>query len=87
MIERLRQWQQQYPSLIVDVRGRGLLIALEFNDPAFALKVYTQSMEKGLLLNLKHGKIIRFFPALTITQEEVEEGLNILQKVVELCRD
>lgn len=83
IIEQLQQWQRQYPTMITDVRGRGLLIALEFNDSEIASKVYTQSMDRGLLLNLKHGTIIRIFPALTITQEEAKEGLSILHQVIE----
>lgn len=80
---QLQQWQQQYPELIADVRGKGLLIAIELQDKAFAAKVYTKSREAGLLLNLKHGTILRFFPALTITQEEAEEGLSVLHDVIE----
>jgi acetylornithine/N-succinyldiaminopimelate aminotransferase len=82
-LERLQQWQQQYPDLIADVRGRGLLIALEFNDQEIASRIYKQSLSEGLLLNFIHGTIFRIFPALTITQEEIEEGLNILQQVIE----
>jgi len=79
---QLQQWQRQYPTLIADVRGRGLLIALEFNDREIAAQVYTQSLNAGLLLNLKHGTILRIFPALTITKEEAEGGLSILHRVI-----
>jgi acetylornithine/N-succinyldiaminopimelate aminotransferase len=82
IMSQLQQWQQQYPDLIADVRGKGLLIALELQDKAFAANVYAQSREAGLLLNLKHGTILRFFPELTITQEEAEEGLSILYDVM-----
>ena len=56
-LEQLHQWQQQYPDLIADVRGRGLLIALELNDKEIASRVYKQSMSEGLLLNFKHRTI------------------------------
>ena len=82
IMKYLRQWQQQFPELIADIRGQGLLIALELSDPAIASKIYVQSRENGLLLNLKHGTILRLFPALTITQAEIEEGLQILQTVM-----
>lgn len=83
ILEQLHQWQQQFPGLIADVRGQGLLIALELSDPAIASKIYVQSRENGLLLNLKHGTVLRLFPALNITQAEVEKGLHILQTVIE----
>jgi acetylornithine/N-succinyldiaminopimelate aminotransferase len=83
IITTLQQWQRQYPTLIADVRGRGLLLALEFHDKKIAAQVYDQSLTAGLLLNLKHGTILRLFPALTITQKEAEEGLRILHKAIE----
>jgi acetylornithine/N-succinyldiaminopimelate aminotransferase len=83
ILTKLQQWQRQYPPLIVDVRGRGLLLALEFHDKKIAAQVYDQSLNAGLLLNLKHGTILRLFPALTITREEAEEGLRILHKAIE----
>ena len=78
IMDQLHQWQHQYPDLIANVRGQGLLIACELKDPAIASKVYLQSRESGLLLNLKHGTVLRVFLALNITQAEVEEGLDIL---------
>jgi acetylornithine/N-succinyldiaminopimelate aminotransferase len=83
-LKKLHQWQQQYPDLIADVRGRGLLIALEFNDQGIASRIYKQSLNEGLLVNFIHGTVFRIFPALTITQEEIEEGLNILHQVIEI---
>lgn len=82
IMQRLQQWQAQFPDRIADVRGRGLLLALELQDKTFASQMYLQCREKGLLLNLKHGTILRFFPALNITQAEAEKGLNIVYNVL-----
>ena len=83
IMNQLCQWQHQYPGLIADVRGQGLLIAFELKDSTIASKIYLKSRENGLLLNLKHGTVLRIFPALNITQAEVEEGLGILYELVE----
>ena len=83
VLTRLERWQATYPALISNVRGKGLLLAMEISDPESASAIYAQSMDEGLLLNLTKGKVIRIFPALTITEEETEEGLNILEKVIE----
>jgi acetylornithine/N-succinyldiaminopimelate aminotransferase len=82
VIGRLSGWKEKYPDKITDVRGRGLLIALEFSDDAFAAEVTRKCLENGLILNLKHGHIIRIFPALTITSSEIQEGLDILEKQI-----
>ncbi|MCP4399134.1 MAG: aspartate aminotransferase family protein [bacterium] len=83
VLKRLEQWQTTYPSVISNVRGKGLLLAMEISNPEIASAIYTQSIDEGLLLNLTRGKVIRIFPALTITEEEAEEGLNILGRVIE----
>ncbi len=84
-IERLKGWIKKYPGAITDVRGRGLLIALELSDDSRAAEINRRCLEKGLLLNLKHGNIIRIFPALTITSPEMQEGLDILEKELAAC--
>jgi acetylornithine/N-succinyldiaminopimelate aminotransferase len=82
VLEQLHQWQQQFPELIADVRGQGLLIAVELSDPEVASEIYVQSRENGLLLNLKHGTVLRLFPALNITRVEIDEGLSILHTLL-----
>lgn len=84
-IQRLNGWKQKYPGAIVDVRGRGLLIALELSDDSRATEITKKCLENGLILNLKHGHIIRIFPALTITGAEMQQGLNILEKEIAAC--
>jgi acetylornithine/N-succinyldiaminopimelate aminotransferase len=77
----LNKWKDDYET-IAGVRGKGLLYAVEFKDPLFASEVYEKCFENGLILNIKHEKIIRIFPALTITEEELVEGLNILENAI-----
>lgn len=84
-IDRLNGWRQKYPAAIADVRGKGLLIALELTNDSKAAEIVKQCLDKGLLLNLKHGHIIRIFPALTITSEEMQKGLDILENELVSC--
>lgn len=79
-ITSINGWKEKYPGAISEVRGKGLLIALELTDDNKAEDIVKRCLEKGLILNLKHGHIIRIFPALTITREEMQEGLDILQR-------
>ncbi len=80
--KELNCWKQSYSDLIADVRGKGLLIAIEFKSAEAAGAVYTQSLEQGLFVNITQEKVVRLFPALNITPEEAAEGLAILESVV-----
>jgi acetylornithine/N-succinyldiaminopimelate aminotransferase len=61
-----------------DVRGRGLLLALDLKLPIGA-SIVTQAFEAGLLLNSPQPDALRFMPALNVTREEIGaiiEGLD-----------
>jgi acetylornithine/N-succinyldiaminopimelate aminotransferase len=78
----LQQWQAEMPEIIKDVRGKGFLLAMELHDSENAKLVFERSLELGLMLNLKHGTIIRISPALTICKEDINQGLRILRKAL-----
>jgi acetylornithine/N-succinyldiaminopimelate aminotransferase len=82
-LDALRDWQRLYPGAITDVRGRGLLLALEFSSKETVDRIATECLRNGLILNVKHGTIIRIFPALTITEEEMGRGLSVLRRAME----
>jgi len=98
--ERLRELAERHPS-IGDVRGLGLFHGLElvrdretreplvpFNatGEAFApmAKVVKAALERGLYL-MTHWNVIIIAPPLTITREELDEGLEILDDVLSLA--
>ncbi len=87
IFRELDRWKKEYADLIVDVRGRGLLIAIEFNNAADAAAIYAGCLDQGLFVNITQEKVIRLFPALNITQEETAEGLRILEAVIAGRRD
>jgi acetylornithine/N-succinyldiaminopimelate aminotransferase len=74
------------PGIISDVRGKGLLLAIEFKSEGVATGITERCLLKGLLVRQTQGRMIRVFPALTITEREMEEGLAILGKAVEAER-
>jgi len=75
-MDKLEGLKTQY-SLITDVRGLGLLIALEFKED-IAEEVAAECVQKGLLLNRVKPNTIRFMPPLTITEKEIDIAVNIL---------
>lgn len=65
---------------IKEIRGRGLMLAALVETPELAAKIIYKCLENGLLLFflLFEGKAIRITPPLTISEEEIEKGCNIL---------
>lgn len=63
-----------------EVRGRGLLIALDLKDD-MAPALVEHARDAGLLLNAPRPHLIRFMPALNVSQSEIDAVLDILEKV------
>ncbi|MBI3041073.1 MAG: acetylornithine transaminase [Chloroflexi bacterium] len=66
---------------ITDVRGRGLLVAVELSSE-MAPSVVMACLERGLLLNRVKPNALRFMPPLIIGNKEVDRALDILDKVL-----
>ena len=67
--------------IIVDVRGRGLLLAMGFSDDV-AEQVVKRCLDEGLLLNMVKPNAVRFMPPLIITEGDVDEAVGIVDKVL-----
>ncbi|XP_012283218.1 ornithine aminotransferase, mitochondrial-like [Orussus abietinus] len=65
--------------IATEFRGRGLLAGLVINKEfAEGWDICLKLRDAGLLTRPAHGQIIRISPPLTITEEQLREGLNIL---------
>jgi len=66
---------------IREVRGKGLMIGVEL---AFdGSEVVRRCLERGLLLNCTHERVIRIMPSLTVRKSELRRGLALLGEVLE----
>jgi acetylornithine/N-succinyldiaminopimelate aminotransferase len=72
----LEKMKPKFPS-ITDIRGRGLLVAIEFSDEVAQLLVEA-CLERGLLVNKLKPNALRFMPPLIVGKKEVDEALGIL---------
>lgn len=69
-----------------EVRGRGLLVALD-SGPLYAPEVMNAAHHRGLLINAPNDNTLRFMPALTVTAVEVDRMIAILGEVLAvLCQ-
>ncbi len=79
-LEGLKQISNPY---IREVRGKGLMIGLEFYPEAGGARQYCEKLkENGLLCKETHDHIIRLAPPLVITQEQVEWVLERIYNVL-----
>lgn len=70
------------------VRGRGMIQALDVADGALASQVVTNSFENGLLIGScgTGGRVLKLIPPLTIPEADLTEGLDILEQAVRSAR-
>ena len=87
-MKRYKELQEKYP-VIGDVRGLGAMIGIELvknketKEPATELtaKLIQNAIQKGLLLENcgTAGNVVRFLAPLTMTDEQMEKGLEIFE--------
>ena len=82
-LQHMNGWKLSFPEMITDVRGLGLLLAVEFQTEEMATRVSTACLAKGLFVRQTQGNMIRIFPALNIKKKEMEEGLMIFWESIE----
>ena len=92
-LERLNNLKKKFP-VIQDVRGVGLMIGIALQntetgepDGEAVTKVLDGCLEKGVLFYLcgNAGEVIRMIPPLTVTKEQIDHGLNVLEEVLGQC--
>ncbi|MGR6320174.1 aspartate aminotransferase family protein [Micromonospora soli] len=90
LLDGLRAVAAAHP-VVGDVRGKGLMIALEFvgpdgePHPAAATALLEETRERGLLVGKGglYGNVIRLAPPMTLTRAEADEALEILTQSIE----
>lgn len=80
LLGHLNSLKEKY-HFVVDVRGIGLLIAMEFNKE-IAEKVVLDCLKAGLLINRVKPAAIRFMPPLIINEQDADRAVNILDSVL-----
>ena len=67
--------------VIKEVRGKGLLVAVQFNSE-IAEPVVLACLERGLIINKVKSDVIRFIPPLIVTEKEIDVALKVLGEVL-----
>ena len=75
--EKLSSLKEKFP-FIKEVRGKGLMLGMELDIEG--KPVMDKAREKGLLINVTKGKVLRFLPPLIIKKAEIDEAVFILEE-------
>ena len=65
---------------VKEIRGQGCMIGIELTKPCKAL--YTQALEKGLIINVTADSVIRLLPPMIMTDDQAQQVVNILAPLI-----
>jgi 4-aminobutyrate aminotransferase len=83
LIAGLRGLEARYPESVIDVRGKGLMVGIEFSDPKLAEEVQWACFVRGLLV-LECGKqTVRMCPPLIASADDIQTAVRIFAEAVE----
>jgi len=79
--KRLEEMKKEFPSVIAEVRGMGLLIGMELTRDG--MPIVKACMDRGLLINCTAGNILRFMPPLIVTEKEIDHLIDVLELTID----
>lgn len=87
MAKRLEQIRDEYDDKGFDVRGRGMIQALDVMDGDLAKRVARECFDNGLLIGPcgVGGRVLKLIPPLTISDEDLNAGLDTFSAAIATC--
>ncbi len=83
MMKHLNAFSEEFPELVTNVRGRGMMCAIDLDTAQNRDQLRQKAYEEGLIIIGCGDRSIRFRPPLTIRQGELEEGFSIMRKALQ----
>jgi predicted acetylornithine/succinylornithine family transaminase len=75
---RLAAFAAERPDRCLGARGRGLLQGLVLADAERAATLSRRALERGVLVNVTAGRVVRFFPALNVPEDDLWPALEMV---------
>ncbi len=87
--ERLNSLKNDYPDEISEIRGRGFIYGIVLREEGHGPLLSSTCFENRLLIETSgaDSDVVKLLPPLTINEEELEEGLNILEESMSIVQD
>jgi 4-aminobutyrate aminotransferase len=82
IMDGLRPLVDRYPGLVKDVRGKGLMIGIQFDSGVTADAVQMQAFDRGLLVLEAGDDCVRMSPPLVVSQSEAATAVRIFAESV-----
>ncbi len=79
--EKLEELKSQFPEIIEEVRGKGLMIGVKCKQPCQTIVL--ESLKRGLVINCTANNVLRFVPPLIVNKEEIDTCIDILKGVLD----
>ena len=81
-LDALRPLVRRHERIVRDVRGRGLMIGIQFDSGETAEAVQWAAFQRGLLVLEAGDDVIRLSPPLVVTEEEIRTGCRLFGEAV-----
>lgn len=82
----LESLQKKHPE-IVEIRGKGLLLGFKLDDSLSAGDLVKEALARKLLLVSAGGNVVRYFPALIVTEKEIDATIPILDAALNALKE
>ena len=79
--ERLLKIAEKYPQ-VSNIRGKGLLTAFDFSSKNMRDEFIKKGLEKNVMFLGCGNQTIRFRPALIMSNDHIDAGLNVMEQIV-----
>ncbi len=76
LVKKLKSLNKDY---VKDVRGKGLMVGMELSTRCE--DIVNRARERGVLLNCTSESVLRFVPPLTITKEQLDKAVSVLDEI------
>lgn len=76
LVKKLRELNKDY---IKEIRGKGLMVGMELTIKCE--DIVTKARENGVLLNCTSESVLRFVPPLTITKQQLDKAVSVLNEI------
>lgn len=76
LIEKLRELNKDY---VLEIRGKGLMVGMELSIKCE--DIVAAARENGVLLNCTSESVLRFVPPLTITKQQIDTVISVLDEI------
>lgn len=81
--DRLRELGDKHKKLVKDVRGKGLIIGVEFRSKEICKQIHSKCLSEGFVFIPTVEKVMRLLPPLNVTKEEIDFALKRISESLE----